>query len=349
MYDVLIVDDSRVMREMIKMHLVDSNEGFSEDRIITTGDGASALKEAKEKKFDLVLTDFNMPEMNGEEFIRKLRELEHGKSAQVVLMTSQNLDEIKKKIANTGVKLFLHKPVTKETVNNFIFKVIQIEKAKAVIQEEFPKSSKAELIMKIIYQLAENLDFKELDIVEFIQKKEEFFSSHISSVLQEKFNLKEHRAELLANYFLEHNWDNIMDDFSECILIEIGSGDTQAEEFISLFNGSAKMIDKKRYILPSLTSSTGRDIKINQLHITAEQYFRQITKIKHSTEKISKIKSDLSNNLASEKAKNLKEELEKEKILLENLKKSYKEYQSRYALILDAIKNALSKDMILMK
>ena len=66
---VLVVDDNKIMRDLLRGIL--ESEGYS---VISCEDGPSALKLAGEKHFEIVLTDFQMPGMNGDEVVKLLRQ-----------------------------------------------------------------------------------------------------------------------------------------------------------------------------------------------------------------------------------------------------------------------------------
>ena len=66
---VLVIDDNKLIRDMLLGILV--KQGFS---VGSCEDGPSALELAAEKQFEIVLTDFQMPEMNGDELVRLLRQ-----------------------------------------------------------------------------------------------------------------------------------------------------------------------------------------------------------------------------------------------------------------------------------
>lgn len=68
MANILTVDDSPSIRQMIKMVLAPAGH-----TVIEAGDGAEGLAKAKANRLDLVITDLNMPVMNGLELIRALR------------------------------------------------------------------------------------------------------------------------------------------------------------------------------------------------------------------------------------------------------------------------------------
>ena len=71
MPEILIVDDSKMLREMLRHALLDG--GF--EKITEAKDGKEALVLAKKESFDLVITDINMPNMNGFELITSLRKI----------------------------------------------------------------------------------------------------------------------------------------------------------------------------------------------------------------------------------------------------------------------------------
>lgn len=66
---VLIVDDNKIMRDILRGIL--ESEGYA---VISCEDGPTALKLAGEKHFEIVLTDFQMPDMNGDEVVKLLRQ-----------------------------------------------------------------------------------------------------------------------------------------------------------------------------------------------------------------------------------------------------------------------------------
>ena len=69
-YRVMIVDDSRSMRAFVRR--VMDLSGFEVDSCLNASNGAEALKLLNEQPVDIILTDINMPEMNGEDFVRQM-------------------------------------------------------------------------------------------------------------------------------------------------------------------------------------------------------------------------------------------------------------------------------------
>lgn len=82
---VLVVEDEQDIREAVSEALTDA--GFT---VTPATNGAEGLKLALEKKPDLILLDIVMPEMNGHEMLKKLREDKWGQDAKVIMLTSMD-------------------------------------------------------------------------------------------------------------------------------------------------------------------------------------------------------------------------------------------------------------------
>jgi len=105
MKNCLIVDDSRVVRKVAGRIIRDLQFEVTE-----AGDGAEALEQCREQMPDAVLLDWNMPVMNGMDFLRALRREEHGDKPVVVFCsTENNADHISEAI-RTGANDFIMKP-----------------------------------------------------------------------------------------------------------------------------------------------------------------------------------------------------------------------------------------------
>src|SRR5579872_4580350 len=83
---ILVVDDSTAMRSFIKRVLVMS--GIETEVVLEAGDGLEALDVLQREWVDVILTDINMPRMNGEEFVRKLAESGLTDSIPVVVIST---------------------------------------------------------------------------------------------------------------------------------------------------------------------------------------------------------------------------------------------------------------------
>ena len=109
MADILAVDDQKVMRELVKAIL--SAEGHT---VTTADDGVEALNICKEKTFDLVLSDINMPNMNGITLIGELRLLDSFKDTPIIMLTTESGDFKKEKAKKMGANGWLQKPFEPE-------------------------------------------------------------------------------------------------------------------------------------------------------------------------------------------------------------------------------------------
>lgn len=102
---ILCVDDSASMRQSIKLTL--AINGY---RIIEAVDGVDGLEKAQTGPVDLVITDLNMPRMDGLEFINELRKLDTFKGVPIVFVTTES-DETKRAAAKAaGATAWITKP-----------------------------------------------------------------------------------------------------------------------------------------------------------------------------------------------------------------------------------------------
>ena len=109
MANILTVDDSPSIRQMIKVVL-----GPAGHTVFEAGDGAQGLEKAKSTKMDLVITDLNMPVMNGLEFLIALRREFGPDNPPVVFCTTENdIGHIEQAITN-GAQEFIMKPFDEE-------------------------------------------------------------------------------------------------------------------------------------------------------------------------------------------------------------------------------------------
>ena len=109
MIRILAVDDSPSMREMVSIAL--RGAGFE---VTPAVDGMSALKLAKESTYDLVLSDVNMPEMNGIALISALRAEPQYKHTPILMLTTESSPERKAEGKRAGATGWIVKPFDPE-------------------------------------------------------------------------------------------------------------------------------------------------------------------------------------------------------------------------------------------
>ena len=102
---VMAVDDQRVMRELVRGVL--EAEGHE---VVLAEDGVEAMQIARNEVVDMVLTDINMPNMNGISLVSKLRRLDDYAEIPIVMLTTESGDFKKDKAKRMGANGWLQKP-----------------------------------------------------------------------------------------------------------------------------------------------------------------------------------------------------------------------------------------------
>lgn len=105
MAKILAVDDMRSMRELIKSVLV--KRGHQVD---IHEDGIKALEYAKKNNVDLVITDINMPNMDGLELVGELRKLTNYSKTPILILTTESTDDKKQLARSSGANGWIQKP-----------------------------------------------------------------------------------------------------------------------------------------------------------------------------------------------------------------------------------------------
>ncbi len=116
---ILAVDDSASIRQMVTFTL--KGAGYE---VIEAVDGQDALDKANIHKVNLVLTDINMPRMDGLKLLELLRKLAHYKTVPILMLTTESGDEIKAKGRAAGATGWLVKPFDPKRLLEVIGKVI---------------------------------------------------------------------------------------------------------------------------------------------------------------------------------------------------------------------------------
>ena len=123
---VLVVDDERdvlnVFSEMLKLI------GF---RVYAVDNTADALNIMNDSKFDLIITDLIMPDMNGLDFIKQLRK--RGNNAPVVITSGLNPKKAMINLDEYGISEYIVKPFTINDIKQKLCKLIQIQPAIAEV------------------------------------------------------------------------------------------------------------------------------------------------------------------------------------------------------------------------
>jgi two-component system, chemotaxis family, chemotaxis protein CheY len=113
----LVVDDSAAMRTFVRSVL----EYFEADvEVVEAASGFDALRLLPRGRYDLVITDINMPDINGLELIRFVRQSEHHKNTALVIISTQSSERDRERGMRLGANTFLSKPFTPEALREAV-------------------------------------------------------------------------------------------------------------------------------------------------------------------------------------------------------------------------------------
>lgn len=116
---ILTVDDSASIRQMVMFTLKTS--GYS---VVEAVDGQDGLQKAKSQTFSLILTDQNMPKMDGLTLIRNLRTLPGYKTTPILMLTTEASDSMKAEGRAAGATGWLVKPFDPQRLIEVVKKVL---------------------------------------------------------------------------------------------------------------------------------------------------------------------------------------------------------------------------------
>lgn len=117
---ILAVDDSPSMRKMVSFTLTGAGH-----QVVEAVDGVDAFEKAQARAFDLILTDQNMPRLDGLGLTRKLREHPQYKTIPILMLTTESSDLMKQAGREAGATGWLVKPFDPARLLEVIKKVIK--------------------------------------------------------------------------------------------------------------------------------------------------------------------------------------------------------------------------------
>ena len=118
----LIVDDSSVMRKIVERAL--RQAGLELMVVHEAGSGAEGLELLRAEQVDLILSDINMPLMDGLEFLRQLRAQNLAPGVPVVMITTESSEEHVKQAILAGAQGYIRKPFTAEQVKERVLPLL---------------------------------------------------------------------------------------------------------------------------------------------------------------------------------------------------------------------------------
>jgi YesN/AraC family two-component response regulator len=194
---LLIVDDEESIRELLKKLLIDFFY-----KIDTACDGADAIEKYKNNKYDLVITDYEMPNKNGVDFAKEIKSMNRN---QIIVVISAYFGEFVVDFLNMGVSSFIKKPLDLESFmltllthcENIIFKrELDRVRLNKNIQKENILYSKSP-VKSIAVEIAKSNNTKEKEIKPTVKKYSEdrYLIDKISKNINEDINISEDISE----------------------------------------------------------------------------------------------------------------------------------------------------------
>ena len=120
--DVLIVDDSAAIRKILQRVLRQTDLNLGE--IAEAGDGTEAVEILKTRAFGLILSDINMPQMDGLQLLARIKEMEHLKNVPVIMITTEGGQGKVMEAVQLGATGYDRKPFTADQIKEKLVGVL---------------------------------------------------------------------------------------------------------------------------------------------------------------------------------------------------------------------------------
>lgn len=133
-FNVLVVDDSSSIRAIIKKIIRVS--GFNVGEFWDASDGLAALSILKEQWVDIVLTDINMPNMNGMELIAQMKQDDVMVSIPVVVVSTEGSEKTMREAMAMGALGYVKKPFVPEDIKQTLNGILGVEDGQADVDED---------------------------------------------------------------------------------------------------------------------------------------------------------------------------------------------------------------------
>jgi len=121
-YSILIVDDSLPMRSVIKRTL--KAAGYGKSEMLEAANGQEAIDIMEKSWIDIVITDYNMPMMDGLAFIKTIKSAELSKDIPVVVISTAGNESKIKEFMDCGATGYITKPFSAEEIRDLLVKIL---------------------------------------------------------------------------------------------------------------------------------------------------------------------------------------------------------------------------------
>lgn len=119
---VLIVDDSSVMRKIVERAL--RQAGLDLARVIEAGSGREGLTALERERVNLIVSDINMPNMDGLEFLRQIKGQSLARGVPVVMITTESGEDHVREALAAGAQGYIRKPFTPDQVRDRVLPLL---------------------------------------------------------------------------------------------------------------------------------------------------------------------------------------------------------------------------------
>ena len=116
---ILVVDDSASLRQVVSLTL--KRAGYE---VMEAGDGREALGKLDGTRVNLIVSDVNMPNMDGISMVREIRKDPTNRFTPIIMLTTESQDDMKQKGKEAGVKAWMVKPFKPDQMLNAVSKIV---------------------------------------------------------------------------------------------------------------------------------------------------------------------------------------------------------------------------------
>jgi two-component system chemotaxis response regulator CheY len=124
-YNVLVVEDSPMMRQLLVFAL----SRVRNMKITEADDGVDGLRKLAAGRFDVILTDINMPIMDGLKLVKRVRSDPTHKDTPIIIITTENSEEDRQRAMQLGANAYITKPIQAPQVIAKVKELLHIESA----------------------------------------------------------------------------------------------------------------------------------------------------------------------------------------------------------------------------
>ncbi|HHN65893.1 MAG TPA: response regulator [Nitrospirae bacterium] len=123
MPNILVVEDSPTMRQLISFAM----RRVPDAKVIEAADGVDALKKLSQEKIDIILSDINMPVMDGLKLVSLVKNNPTYKNIPVIMITTEGAEEDKKRAIAMGADDYLSKPIQTQELIKLVKKYLELK------------------------------------------------------------------------------------------------------------------------------------------------------------------------------------------------------------------------------